>query len=120
MNWRGHPLESHQVIVGADWGDHHAGGLAGPRLLGGVENFATLACPHCGQPVEVFPQVPQPRSIWAAGAALLGRVPVDPLVAAAGDSGRPLLVDHRASPSAAALREIASRVLAALEEGAGP
>jgi ATP-binding protein involved in chromosome partitioning len=95
-------------------------GRAQVPTLGGVENFATLACPHRGQPVEVFPQVPQPRSIWAAGVALLGRVPVDPLVAAAGDSGRPLLVDHPASPSAAALREIASRVLAALEEGAGP
>lgn len=65
-------------------------GRAQVPILGGVENFATLACPHCGRPVEVFPQVPQPRSIWAAGVALLGRVPVDPLVADASDSGRPL------------------------------
>jgi ATP-binding protein involved in chromosome partitioning len=95
-------------------------GRAQVPILGGVENFATLVCPHCGQPVVVFPQVLQSRSIWAAGVACLAGFPLDPLVAAAGDSGRPLLVDHPASPSAAALREIASRVLAALEEGAGP
>jgi ATP-binding protein involved in chromosome partitioning len=89
-------------------------------ILGGVENFATLACPHCGRPVEVFPQVPQPRSIWAAGVPLLGRVPVDPSVAAAGDGGRPLLIDRPASPSARALREVASRVIAALDAGVGP
>jgi ATP-binding protein involved in chromosome partitioning len=57
-----------------------------------VENFADLACPHCGEPVEVFPRVAQERSIWAAGVALLGRVPMDAAVATAGDSGRPLLL----------------------------
>jgi MinD-like ATPase involved in chromosome partitioning or flagellar assembly len=37
-----------------------------------------------------------------------------------GGVGKSTLSLNRASPSAAALREIASRVLAALEEGAGP
>lgn len=51
-------------------------------VLGGVENFTDLACPHCGEPVEVFPRVAPERSIWAAGVTCLGRVPMDAAVAA--------------------------------------
>jgi ATP-binding protein involved in chromosome partitioning len=88
-------------------------------VLGGVENFAELACPHCGEPVEVFPRVAHERSIWAAGVALLGRVPMDAAVATAGDSGRPLLVAHPAGRPAQALREVASRLTVALDGDAG-
>ena len=30
---------------------------SGVRVLGGIENMAGLACPHCGEQVEVFPSV---------------------------------------------------------------
>jgi ATP-binding protein involved in chromosome partitioning len=88
-------------------------------VLGGVENFADLACPHCGQPVEVFPRVAHQRSIWAAGVACLGKVPMDTAVATAGDTGRPLLLAHPTSRPAQALREIASHLTAALDANAG-
>ena len=88
-------------------------------VLGGVENFTDLACPHCGEPVEVFPRVAYEGSIWAAGVALLGRVPMDAAVADAGDTGRPLLLAHPASRPAQALREIASRLTVALDADAG-
>jgi ATP-binding protein involved in chromosome partitioning len=94
-------------------------GEAKVPVLGGVENFTDLACPHCGQPVEVFPRVAYERSIWAAGVALLGRVPMDAAVATAGDSGRPLLLAHPASRPAQALREIASRLTVALDADVG-
>jgi len=87
-------------------------GAAQIRVLGGVENFAELSCPHCGQPVEVFPRVAHERSIWAAGVTCLGRVPMDALVATAGDAGRPLLLAHPASRPAQVLREIASYLTA--------
>jgi ATP-binding protein involved in chromosome partitioning len=53
-------------------------GEAQITVVGGVENFADLACPQCGQPVEVFPQVARERSIWSAGVAFLGQMPMDP------------------------------------------
>ena len=80
-----------------------------------MENFTNLACPHCGEPVEVFPRVAYERSIWAAGVALLGRVPMDTAVADAGDTGRPLLLGHPTGRPAQAVREIASHLLAALD-----
>jgi ATP-binding protein involved in chromosome partitioning len=94
-------------------------GEARVPVLGGVENFTDLACPHCGEPVEVFPRVAHERSIWAAGVACLGRVPRDAAVATAGDTGRPLLLAHPASRPAQALREIASHLTAALDADAG-
>ncbi|MBO0684161.1 MAG: P-loop NTPase [Candidatus Dormibacteraeota bacterium] len=63
---------------------------AGVRVLGAVENMAGIACPHCGELVEVFPAVPEPRSVWAMGVERLASIPLDPAVAAAADGGRPL------------------------------
>jgi ATP-binding protein involved in chromosome partitioning len=84
-------------------------------ILGGVENMSGLICPDCGKRLDVFPRVRESRSIWAMGVDKLGEVPLDPLVAAAGDTGQPLLVAHPDSPQSAAFREIARRLSAALE-----
>jgi ATP-binding protein involved in chromosome partitioning len=94
-------------------------GEARVPVLGGVENFTELTCPHCGQPVEVFPRVAHERSIWAAGVARLGRIPMDAAVATAGDTGRPLLLAHPTSRPAQALREAAGHLTAALDAGTG-
>ena len=49
-------------------------------VLGGIENMSGLECPHCGERVEVFPQVRESRSIWSDGVARLGRIPLDPKI----------------------------------------
>jgi len=89
-------------------------GTSGVPVIGAVENMSGLACPHCREAIEVFPQVPEDRSLWASGIACLGRVPLDPAVAAAGDRGRPLLLAHPESASAAAFRGLSREVGAAL------
>jgi ATP-binding protein involved in chromosome partitioning len=55
---------------------------SGVPVLGGIENMAGLACPHCGETIEVFPPVAEERAVWADGVALFGRVPLDPRLAA--------------------------------------
>jgi ATP-binding protein involved in chromosome partitioning len=52
-------------------------------VLGGIENMSGLACPHCGETIEVFPAAAEQRAIWADGVPLLGRVPLDPRLGAA-------------------------------------
>lgn len=47
------------------------------RVLGGVENMTALACPHCGEQIDVFPPADPQRAIWADGVPLLGRIPLD-------------------------------------------
>jgi ATP-binding protein involved in chromosome partitioning len=48
------------------------------EVLGAVENMSGLKCPHCGEAIEVFTPVTEPRSVWAEGVQLLGRIPLDP------------------------------------------
>jgi ATP-binding protein involved in chromosome partitioning len=50
---------------------------ANVTVLGGVENMRGLACPHCGETIEVFPAVADDRSIFRE-IDFLGSVPLDP------------------------------------------
>jgi ATP-binding protein involved in chromosome partitioning len=51
--------------------------LDGGVVVVGPQDVAHL-CPHCGERIDVFPPVASERSLWAAGLALLGRVPLLP------------------------------------------
>jgi ATP-binding protein involved in chromosome partitioning len=77
-------------------------------IVGGIENMSGLQCPHCGEHVEVFPPVADDRSIWADGATLLGRIPLDPALAAS----------ERFDAQADMFASVADRVLDALERPA--
>ena len=83
-------------------------------VLGYVENMAPMACPHCGQPVEVFPEVPAARSIRSLGMVPLGRIPFDPALGSAGDTGRALVVSGSDSTPARAFRALAESIVRTL------
>ncbi|HEY7421343.1 MAG TPA: P-loop NTPase [Gaiellaceae bacterium] len=53
---------------------------AGVPILGAVENMSALECPHCGEPIEVFPPVADERSVLRE-IPLLGQIPLDPAYA---------------------------------------
>jgi ATP-binding protein involved in chromosome partitioning len=86
------------------------------RVLGGVENMSGMVCPHCGEIVEVFPPAPEERSLWAAGVARLGTLPLDPAIARAGDEGRPVFLAMRDGTVATAYRDLAGAVVRTLEQ----
>jgi ATP-binding protein involved in chromosome partitioning len=48
-------------------------------VLGGIENMRGLACPHCGERIEVFQPVDEGRSVWAEGVDRLGTIPLEPV-----------------------------------------
>jgi ATP-binding protein involved in chromosome partitioning len=83
-------------------------------ILGGVENMARLTCPHCGERVDVFAPAAAERTIWADGVTRLASIPLDPMVACAGNGHAPLLVAAPEAPQAEAFRELADRVVAAV------
>jgi ATP-binding protein involved in chromosome partitioning len=82
-------------------------------IIGGVENMARLTCPHCGETIDVFPPAATERTIWAEGVTQLASIPLDPMVASAGNGGAPLLVAAPGGPQAAAFHQLAERVVAA-------
>ncbi|MCY1143182.1 ATP-binding protein [Actinoplanes sp. Pm04-4] len=47
-------------------------------VLGGVENMAYFACPHCGDRTQLHTPAPDERTIWADGVDRLARLPFRP------------------------------------------
>lgn len=62
-------------------------GALGVPIVGLVENMSVLNCPHCGKAIEVFGKSTAREAAAAAGLKLLGRLPIDPRLAVAGDAG---------------------------------
>jgi ATP-binding protein involved in chromosome partitioning len=83
------------------------------RIAGVIENMSAFACPHCGEPVELFgsgggQQVAEALSTtMGAPVPLLTQVPLDPRVREGGDDGVPLVLADPEAPAAKALRQVA-------------
>ena len=84
-------------------------------VLGVVENMSYLVCPHCGARHEVFGHGGGREAAARLGLDFLGEIPLDPRLRAAGDAGRPALLDAPDSAAGLALAELARRVAAAVE-----
>ena len=86
------------------------------RLAGVVENMAGLACPHCGDHVDVFGagggQAVAEALTRTIGAPvpLLGQVPIDVRLREGGDSGVPLVLSDPDSAAAKELRRVADQL----------
>ncbi len=63
----------------------------GVPILGLVENFAGLICPHCEGEIELFPRDPAIKLFEAEGIETLGRMPFAPSVSAAVSAGHPIV-----------------------------
>jgi ATP-binding protein involved in chromosome partitioning len=82
-------------------------------VLGLVENMTSYVCPTCEQVHPLFgPTAPEEMPL---GVPLLGRIPFDPRLAAAGDRGTPYILEYATSPAGQALCQMGERVRACLE-----
>lgn len=78
-------------------------------VLGLVKNMSSFACPHCGTPIDIFPQG------VGLGEALddlpvLCTLPIFPPTAATSDNGQPVVVSLPTSPAALAYQNLAKRL----------
>jgi ATP-binding protein involved in chromosome partitioning len=86
------------------------------RLAGVVENMAGLPCPHCGEIVDVFGAgggqavADSLTALLGVPVPLLGSVPIDPRLTAAGDTGVPIVLSAPESPAAKALTAVAAEL----------
>jgi len=74
-------------------------------VAGIIENMSGFACPHCGKTVELFKTGGGERLAREMDVPFLGRIPIDPAVAASGDQGRPIVLDP-SQPAAKAFAAI--------------
>ncbi|MBI4773156.1 MAG: Mrp/NBP35 family ATP-binding protein [Deltaproteobacteria bacterium] len=56
-------------------------------VLGVVENMSGLICPHCGREIPLFSKGGGERTARETGLRFLGRLPLEPRLVDAGDSG---------------------------------
>jgi ATP-binding protein involved in chromosome partitioning len=85
------------------------------RIFGIVENMAGMTCPHCSGHVDVFGHGGGAQLAEDMHLPLLGSIPLDPRVREAGDSGIPTTLALPDSPAGAAFREVANRIVEAVE-----
>jgi Mrp family chromosome partitioning ATPase len=68
------------------------------EIFGLVENMSGLACPHCGEKIDLFGAGGGERTATEMGIRFLGRIPIDPKMVACGDSGRSFQESYADSP----------------------
>jgi ATP-binding protein involved in chromosome partitioning len=85
------------------------------EVLGVVENMSTLACPHCGQAIDVFGHGDGARTAQEYGVPVLGEIEIDPRIRIGGDTGRPVAAGGEGTPGARSVFAVARAVLARLE-----
>ncbi len=86
------------------------------RIAGVIENMSSFACPHCGEPIDMFGagggQMVSSTLSEAVGTSvpLLGKIPFDPNLRIDGDTGVPFVIQHADSPAALAISEVARQL----------
>jgi ATP-binding protein involved in chromosome partitioning len=79
-------------------------------VLGVVENMSGFICAHCGQVTEIFKSGGGEKMAEEMGVPFLGRIPIDPAVVEAGDSGTPFVYRHSNPPAAQAFEAVVEKL----------
>ena len=84
-------------------------------ILGIVENMSTFICPHCGGRTDIFAHGGAKLEAERLGVPYLGEVPLALDIRTTSDAGRPIVIAAPDGPHAQAYRDIARRMMGALE-----
>jgi len=79
-------------------------------VLGIVENMSGMKCPHCGEIVDLFKVGGGEKASKDMDVQFLGKLPIDPEVVGAGDSGAPIVFENENSEAAKAFFEIVENI----------
>ena len=66
-------------------------------VIGVIENMSGFVCPHCGKEVNIFKYGGGERAAIELGVPFLGRVPLDPKMVDAADSGTPFVIQKEST-----------------------
>ena len=80
-------------------------------LTGIVENMSYFLCPGCGRQTDIFRQGGGQKESERLGIPLLGRIPLDPAVCDAGDTGVPLVLGQPETKAAEEFQKVAAAIV---------
>ena len=89
----------------------------GMEVVGIIENMSGYVCPECGHHADIFKSGGGEALALEFNVPFLGRMPIDPLVVAAGDDG--VSAVERSAAMKAALTEIVDNILSGAAETKG-
>ena len=79
-------------------------------IVGVIENMSGFICPHCNETVDIFSSGGGEKTARDFDLPFLGRVPMDPRVVIAGDTGTPYLSSEEETPATKAFTDIIEAV----------
>jgi len=85
-------------------------------LLGIVENMSFFTCPDCGKETEIFRHGGGQKESERLGIPLIGRIPLEPDICDAGDTGVPVAIGRPDTPAGAEFHKIAAAVVEILSQ----
>jgi ATP-binding protein involved in chromosome partitioning len=89
-------------------------------VLGIIENMSYYVCPHCGHREEIFGHGGAREAARSLGFPFLGEIPLDPVIRAQSDVGKPVALEEKSANGKAfqeAARALAEQVSAANPQG---
>lgn len=83
----------------------------GLNVLGVIENMSGFVCPHCGERTDIFKSGGGEKMAMEMGVPFLGRIPIDPKIVDASDSGTPYVYHYAKTEAAKAFEEVIKPLL---------
>jgi ATP-binding protein involved in chromosome partitioning len=80
-------------------------------VLGIVENMGGMACPHCGESIDLFKIGGGEKAAMELGVPFLGRIPIEPRVVLSCDAGEPFLTESDDSLAKSAFTRVIKTLL---------
>ncbi|MBN1794002.1 MAG: Mrp/NBP35 family ATP-binding protein [Candidatus Omnitrophica bacterium] len=80
-------------------------------VIGVIENMSVFACPHCKKEIPLFSVGGGEKAAIDLGVPFLGRIPIEPAMVSAGDSGEPLIRLRKDTPAVHAMEQIVRRIV---------
>lgn len=80
-------------------------------VLGIVENMSGMACPHCGESIDLFKIGGGEKAAMELGVPFLGRIPIEPRVVLSCDAGEPFLTESDDSLAKSAFTRVIKTLL---------
>ena len=85
-------------------------------VIGVVENMAGFICPYCKKEIDLFKIGGGEKSANDLDVPFLGRIPIEPEMVKAGDSGKPYIHFNKDTETAKTIKQIEEKIMNFLEK----
>ncbi|KQC07875.1 MAG: hypothetical protein APR54_00580 [Candidatus Cloacimonas sp. SDB] len=88
----------------------------GVPVIGLIENMSTFICPHCHKTIDIFKGNGVTKAATDFNLEVLGKIPIEPELAIAGDQGRSVYSDDKNTATKKIFREIVEKIIKKVEK----